>query len=439
MRSHRMRWLALLTVVAATSASLVLTVTTASGNVRSKTTLQVWLGGILTTSTPGTPFRKWVDAQTKLFKRRNPGVNVQITLLPADNGQLAAKVEAAFTAHSVPDVMMLYAGAYTTAYDPGLTQLNSYVNSTPGFYKSFVPSTWNFACRDFNCENGKGYIMGVPFDLGGFVMFYNKALFKKAGLTHPASTYTGLYKQCGVMKSKGILPIIYGDRDGYATSNMLTSDLVSYFHPGDLQKLLARKIKFNSSDFLSSLHAITGLKSHGCVNSDASSFGQLNSDNKFAAGGAAMVEGQPQNLPQFVGALGKNVGVWPMPVSGKGPWAKKQAGNAIDNWVIPKGAKNSALAWKWIRLATSKSMQLLEVPDLGSPPATLAAAKSVKDPYVRYFAHLTAQAEIPELDQAVPNQVALVFYRYLNQAFSGASSSSSAMSHVDQTMAQARH
>lgn len=431
------RWVAVLTLALATVA-LASTAATASARGKSQT-LQVWLGGILTTSTPGTPFRKWVDTQDKLFEKQNPGTKVQITLLPADNGQLAAKVEAAFTAHSVPDVMMLYAGAYTTAYQPGLMRLNKYVDATPGFYKSFVPMTWNFACTNFDCQNGKGYIMGVPFDLGGFVMFYNKALFKKAGLTHPASTFAGLYKQCALIKSKGILPMIYGDRDGYATSNMLTSDLISYFRPGDLQRLLAQKLHFNSPPFISSLNAITGLKAHGCVNSDASSLGQLNSDNKFAAGGAAMVEGQPQNLPQFVGALGKKVGVWPMPVSGHGPWAKKQAGNAIDNWVIPSGAKNASLAWKYIQLATSKSMQLLEVPEVGSPPSNLAAAKSVNDPYVRYFAKLTGQAEIPELDQAVPNQVALVFYRYLNQAFSGASSPSSAMTHVDQTMAQASH
>jgi ABC-type glycerol-3-phosphate transport system substrate-binding protein len=437
MRSQRQRWVAALAVV---SALVSLAATAAAAPRQAKgTTLQVWLGGILTTSTPGTPFRKWVDTQVKLFERQNPGDNVQITLLPADNGQLAAKVEAAFTAHAVPDVMMLYAGAYTTAYQAGLTQLNSYINATPGFYKSFVPMTWNFACTNFDCQNGKGYIMGVPFDLGGFVLFYNKTLFKKAGLTHPASTYAGLYKQCSAIKAKGILPMIYGDRDGYATSNMLTSDLVSYFHPGDLQSLLARKLHFNSPTFTSSLNAIIGLRKHSCVNSDASSLGQLNADNKFAAGDAAMVEGQPQNLPQFVGALGKKVGVWPMPVSGHGPWAHKQAGNAIDNWVIPKGAKNPTLAWKWIQLATSKRMQLLEVPLLGSPPANLAAAKSVKDPYVRYFARLTAQAEIPELDQAVPNQVALVLYRYLSQAFSGALTPADAMKRVDQTMAAASH
>src|SRR4051812_12384548 len=59
-------------------------------------TLQVWLGGILTTSTPGSPFRAWVDDQVTRFKAANPGSDVKITLLPADNDQLAAKVQSAF-------------------------------------------------------------------------------------------------------------------------------------------------------------------------------------------------------------------------------------------------------------------------------------------------------------------------------------------------------
>src|SRR5882672_10298992 len=48
-------------------------------------TLQLWLGGILTTSTPGSPFRAWVDDQVARFKAANAGSDVKITLLPADN------------------------------------------------------------------------------------------------------------------------------------------------------------------------------------------------------------------------------------------------------------------------------------------------------------------------------------------------------------------
>jgi ABC-type glycerol-3-phosphate transport system substrate-binding protein len=99
-------------------------------------------------------------------------VNVQVTLLPADNDQLAAKVESAFTAKKVPDVMMLYSGAYTTAYTSGLLPLGKYVNATPGFYKSL--SNWDLSCAHFNCGGGSGTILGVPTDDGGFFLFYNR-------------------------------------------------------------------------------------------------------------------------------------------------------------------------------------------------------------------------------------------------------------------------
>jgi ABC-type glycerol-3-phosphate transport system substrate-binding protein len=379
-------------------------------------TLEVWLGGILATATPGTPFRKWVDEQTRLFKSQNPGVKVHVTLLPSDNGQLAAKVQAAFTARSVPDVMMLYAGAYTTAYQSGLAELNKYI--TPSFYGSLTG--WPLGCVNFDCKDGKGQIIGVPFDVATFAVYYNKALFRKAGLTAPAKTYNELYQQCAALKAKGILPMVYGDQEGYATSNMLTSNLVSYLGPGDLGKLLNRQLKFSDPQVSQALAAVDGLRTHGCVNDDHASMPQLNSYNKFAAGDAAMVEGYAQNLPQLKEALGSKLGVTVMPVSGTGPWKDRQAANAGENWVIPKGAKNADLAWKWIALAAGAKMQLLQVKYLGAPPANREAAGHIEDPFVKFFADATSDPALPELDQAIPNRVALTMYRELSQQFSGA-------------------
>src|SRR5262245_28584342 len=129
-------------------------------------TLQLWLGGVLTTSTPGSAYRNWVDNVIARFQSKYPGTKVDVTLLPANNDQLAAKVESAFASHSVPDVMMLYSGAYTTVYQQGLMHLNSLINSTPGFYKSF--SGWNLSCEHLDCKGGSGTILGVPTDLAVF-------------------------------------------------------------------------------------------------------------------------------------------------------------------------------------------------------------------------------------------------------------------------------
>src|SRR5580698_2664548 len=164
------------------------------GSTSGSTTLQVWLGGTLTTSTPGSLYRSWVNAVIAEFKQQHPKDQVNITLLPANNDQLAAKVESAFAAHSVPDVMMLYTGAYTTAYEQGLEPLNKDVDSTSGFYNSI--SGWNLSCEGLNCDNGSGTILGVPNDLEAFFLFYNKKLFAQAGLSGPPTSWSDLLSDC---------------------------------------------------------------------------------------------------------------------------------------------------------------------------------------------------------------------------------------------------
>src|SRR5260221_3811810 len=71
-------------------------------------TIDLWLGGTLTTSTPGTPYNTSVEHVITPFKAAFPGSDVKVSLLPPDNSQLAAQVQAAFASKKVPDVMLLY-------------------------------------------------------------------------------------------------------------------------------------------------------------------------------------------------------------------------------------------------------------------------------------------------------------------------------------------
>jgi multiple sugar transport system substrate-binding protein len=379
------------------------------------TTLEVWLGGILTTATPGTTYRKWIDAQVERFEKAHPDVDINLTLLPANNDQLAAKVQSAFAAGEVPDVMMLYSGAYTTAYADGLMQLNTYVDATPGFYASM--SEWNLSCIDIDCKDGKGAIVGVPQDQYGFYLFYNKDLFAQAGIHAAPKTYDELYAVCEKLKAKGIVPLVYGDRDGYTTSNLLTSSVISTFGPGDLQALLAGEMKWTDPKLVDALAAIVKLHENKCVNEDASSHEQLDAGNLFASGGGAMMEGQPQFLPQLTSALGDKLGIAVLPVPGNGPWKDLVSGGSGNDWVIPKGAKNPDLAWQLIVLLSDETAGASLVPDLGSPPANRAAAAKTEDAKVKFVSDTVANSPLPPLDSAMPNSLALFWYRSLQQAF----------------------
>jgi multiple sugar transport system substrate-binding protein len=60
--------------------------------------------------------------------------------------------------------------------------------------------------------NGKIY--GVPLHLSSWVVFYNKALFAKAGVTPPTS-WTGLIADCDKLKAAGVTPFDATVQDGW--------------------------------------------------------------------------------------------------------------------------------------------------------------------------------------------------------------------------------
>ena len=164
-------------------------------------TINLWLAGLFATATPGTPYRQWIDSQTARFAKAYPGSKVNVTLLPANNDQFSAALEAAFASGKVPDAMLLYSGGYTTPYISKLTPLNSYVNASPGMYNSI--SAWDLSCANLNCQGGKAKIYGVPLDFVSYGVFYNKAMFRKAGIASPPVTFSQLLTDCTKLKKTG--------------------------------------------------------------------------------------------------------------------------------------------------------------------------------------------------------------------------------------------
>jgi raffinose/stachyose/melibiose transport system substrate-binding protein len=437
------RYVRLIVVVTLLVAMAVLAGTTAGADRRTHSgsaaaaesnSLDLWLGGILTTSTPGTPYRKFVDGLIARFGKQHPGVKVNITLLPPNNEQLAAKVESAFAAHKVPDMMLLYSGAYTTPYEAGLLKLNKYVQSTPGFFNSL--SNWDLSCSNLNCQGGKGDIIATPMDYGGFTLFYNKKLFRQAGIASAPKTYAELLSDCQGLKAKGILPMAYGDRDGYTTDNMVLENYPSYFQRGDTQRVLAKKIKFASPKLVDPLTWVVKLHHNKCVNADATTHEQIDATNLFSTGKAAMVEAYPGLIGGFEKGLGRaNIGYALLPHSGHGPLTGGIAANSLDNWVIPKGAKNPDLAWAFIKLASDAQSGKQIAALVSQPPANKVAQASIKDPLVRWAGQVASKPVIPLLDSVLANKATFFYYKHLQLAFAEKESPLDAMKKVDQAYA----
>ena len=396
-------------------------------------TLELWVGGNFAGATPGTPYRKWLDSQIDRFKTENQGSDVKITLLSTDNEQVAAKLQAAFQAKKAPDMMLFYSGGYTSPYVNQLLELNPYFDKTPGFFDSL--SGMDLSCENLDCDGGKGKIIAVPQDFGTYGLFYNKAMFKKAGVDAPIETWDDLLSACTALKETGVTPITFGDRDGYSTDNWVTLMYGSYFDDGDVAKVNDGELPYSDPKLVQPLQQLVDLREQGCLNKDASSRENFDANADFTSGKSAMVLMYPAVIPDFMKKLGKDLGIMPIPQSSDGPLAERSVGNAFYNYVVTKQSENPGLAWEFIKVASDETAagELLTI--LGTPPALKGVDESlVKDEFVQFFVDAAQDPAMPVLDSVIPVPVALTYYKELQQALSGKKTPEEAMQSMDEQL-----
>jgi raffinose/stachyose/melibiose transport system substrate-binding protein len=396
-------------------------------------TLELWVGGNFAGATPGTPYREWLDSQIDRFKADNKGSDVKITLLSTDNEQVAAKLQAAFQAKKAPDMMLFYSGGYTTPYINQLLELNPYFDKTPGFFDSL--SGMDLSCENLDCEGGKGKIIAVPQDFGTYGLFYNKAMFKKAGVEAPIETWDDLLSACTALKKTGVTPITFGDRDGYSTDNWVTLMYGSYFDEGDVEKVNDGELPYADAKLVQPLQQLVDLREQGCLNKDASTRENFDANSDFTSKKSAMVLMYPAVIPDFMKKLGKDLGIMPIPQASDGPLAGRSVGNAFYNYVVTKQSDNPGLAWEFIKVASDQTAagELLTI--LGTPPALKDVDESlVKDEFVQFFVDAAQDPAMPVLDSVIPVPVALTYYKELQQALSGKKTPEEAMQSMDEQL-----
>jgi ABC-type glycerol-3-phosphate transport system substrate-binding protein len=422
-------------VVAIVAAVLVCALTATAGLASSSShrsakaggNITVWLSGTYAGATPGSTYRKWLDSIAARYKTKFGG-SVKFVLTPINNAQFTAQIAAAFASKRVPDAMLVYSGGYTTPYMlSSLQKLNDRVKAESGFYGT--QASWDLSCLNLNCKNGKGDIYAIPNDEGTYALYYNKSLFKKAGIARPPRTYNEVLADCKIFKSKGILPLAYGDRDGYSTDNWVTYDYASWMAPNDINLVNAGKLKYASPKLVKPLEQLVKFKQQGCVNPDASTHENNDANSYFTSGKAAMVQMFPFVIKQFEQALGKNLGITKLPQSG--PHPGRTAANSFHNWVIPKNAGNPDGAWEFIKMAVDNKGATDLENLVGALPTNKAVLAAAKDPFTRFFASVSAKPQVPLLDSIVPLKVALLYYVQLQAAFAGKTSPLQAMQNVD--------
>jgi len=307
-------------------------------------------------------FDPYINGVIADFEKTNPGIKV--TWVDVPWGDTETKVLTAAAAGTMPDVANL-----NLPFAQKLAQSNKLVDfASADVKKDYFPGCWN-------ASKYGNVIYGLPWYITVNMLFYNKDLFKKAGLdpSKPPKSYEDLYACAKAIKAKtGAYGYMTYFNDTYIMEELelmgirLFDD--SFTHA-----------QFNTPAVLSSVKYYKKMLAEGLIPSQTltAKSGSGDAVQLYSSGRLAIFSGGTSNA-RMIKENNANVydatAVAPLI---KGPNGRNNL--AVMNVVVSKDSPNQDAAVKFAKFLTNNANQLAFAKDAGTIiPST---ADCVKDPF----------------------------------------------------------
>jgi len=152
-------------------------------------------------ATQGPGLKLWTNV-AKEFHKLHP--NVTVKAVPLQNEQFTTKIPIALQSSNPPDVFQNWGGGQLVDQVKAhkVANLTKYVG---GWIKSIGGSAAGWQV------GGQQY--AIPYNVGVVGFWYNKDLFRQAGISSPPTTWPQLLADSAKLKAAGITPIAIGSKD----------------------------------------------------------------------------------------------------------------------------------------------------------------------------------------------------------------------------------
>ncbi len=316
-------------------------------------------------------FTKNVDAA---FQKMYPNIKVNHeTVAHPPYGAYAASM----AAREGADVILIHAnGQNFQDMADSLVILDDYIVDIKN---QFPESTLADTCPDRDITKG---VRGLPVTVQGWVWYYNKNLFKKAGLDpeNPPKTWDEFLSACEALQNAGIIPVGFGE--GIHLEMMIAGTMDQVLSLDEKRMLLAGKMKFTDPKITNVFAKFQKLFQAGYMDKAGLTTPLLREmGERFMAGESAIFRGFVSdifNWYEFGNALGgENLGVitnFDFAPSAHSGVAGVAAGVA---YAVPTYSKNKEAAIAYVKFTASKEAANILLSETGGVPANLNADKSL--------------------------------------------------------------
>ncbi|MBC2902764.1 extracellular solute-binding protein [Streptomyces cupreus] len=345
----------------------------------------------------------------KKFEAQNPKVKVKIVQL--ENDAYKSKMTALTASGKLPDIFHTWGGGVLKQQvDAGLVE--DLTDRTKDWAEGLVPVSKQPYIIDEK-------VYGIPFDIGMIGFWYNKALFKKAGISAPPTTWSAFLDAVGKLKSAGVTPLALAGKEAWTGMYYWAYLAMRTAGVGALQKANDDK------DFTAPGLVQAGEHLKELVELEPFQKGFLGASYSGPTGQSATV-GNGKVAMELMGqwapvvqadtgkGLGDDLGFFPFPAVEGGQGAITEVFGGGGGHALRSGAPQAAA--DFLKFFASEATDLELVKKTGVLPVVPAAESAIADPNIKAVQkELTAatgfqlyldQAYAPALGQEVNDSVA---------------------------------
>lgn len=363
------------------------------GSSDGKTTIEWW--NISTTE----PTKTVWAGLAKKFEAQNPKVKVKIVQM--ENDAYKSKMTALTASGKLPDIFHTWGGGVLQQQvDAGL------VEDLTDRTKPWADGMLSVAKQAYILDN-KTY--GIPFDIGMIGFWYNKALFKQAGITAPPTTWSGFLDAVKKLKAKNITPIALAGKEKWpgmyywAYLAMRTAGIDALKKANDDKDFTAPGL-VQAGQHLQDLVKLQPFQKGFLGAAYSTPTGQAATMGNGKAAMELMGQWAPVVEADSGKGLGSNLGFFPFPAVEGGKGAITEVFGGGGGHALRKGAPQAAV--DFLKFFASEATDLVLVKKTNTLPVVPGAEKGLSDPNTK-----AVQAQL---------KAATGFQLYLDQAYAPA-------------------
>ena len=361
------------------------------------------------------------------FEKQNPNIKIKVISQPSAN--YFSLLQASGISHSGPDLAVMWTGLFDLKYEKLLVNLKPYFTAA----EMAKINGLKWVAPNFN--PAKGFLV-MPLENQFYMGFYNKALFRKAGLSGPPRNWSQLYSACAKLKAAGVAaPIVYGaDPQAIQSSPYPWYDM-SYvmgaiLSPAQFKGLYTGQVSWTSPAVVAQVSKWVALPKKGCTNSDVLT--KTDILGAFEKGQAAMIIDGNWDAATLQKALGNKVAPFVPPFSDKPQQAVVQySGDGFSLTSYSQHQKEGAAFLKF--LTTPQASKIIAaaglIPDILGSRSASSLTNQMLD-----FAAKQHMTPYPMIDNVLQSEVVTTGSKQLDDALGGNISALAALKSMKATL-----